>query len=581
MWRVLKKLKEFLVWAVMGFFVIAISISRTAGAEQTSSTELCEGIIIKDGELSLSESDRILVCGTGKKPWGKPAPAEAKKYLKATLQKRGYHHPEFSTSGKVLVVVLGKRTLFSRLDIAPAFSLDAYKFRAEGYTPLTSALLDEVGSWVEQELNKRGYACPEVVVSADPTSGVVTVRGDRKKRYRFPELTRESVPSLDSQTLKRLDAFVPNQWFNPDLLALTEARASRSPVVSSVYHLVSCEKNHLAIRQNVVGGAVRSIRVGLGVNTEVGPVVRAQWSHGRVNSLGSVFDVQTRNSLKEQTVEASLKWYLFPNLPRLFYDAGIEINHHRERHARWIDGKIRFFPGYDMEFSSGRLSMELGPLLNATKRFEGPGISDSIYLTWKAQFDWLSHYYELLRSRPVSGNKVHFGFLMGVEDLFAPVNFRQYQFRMNQYFNVGNFSPSIWVLALRLGGATTTTDSRALLPADNFHFLGGMANVRGFARQSLPGPQGALTTLYAGFELRLSDLILGQFTPVLSVDAAKLGIDSFTLDPGFYWSPGMGLQWNSPVGAFRLTTAFGFSEEGGIPVQDSAWQVYLSLGEEF
>ena len=108
MWRVLKKLKEFLVWAVMGFFVIAISISRTAGAEQTSSTELCEGIIIKDGELSLSESDRILVCGTGKKPWGKPAPAEAKKYLKATLQKRGYHHPEFSTSGKVLVVVLGK-----------------------------------------------------------------------------------------------------------------------------------------------------------------------------------------------------------------------------------------------------------------------------------------------------------------------------------------------------------------------------------------------------------------------------------------------------------------------------------------
>ena len=90
-----------------------------------------------------------------------------------------------------------------------------------------------------------------------------------------------------------------------------------------------------------------------------------------------------------------------------------------------------------------------------------------------------------------------------------------------------------------------------------------------------------MTKAYLGAEIRIENLILDQISPLFFLDVGKLGINSFTLDPGFYWSPGLGLRWASPIGAVQALTGLGFSEGLRSAAASSGWQFYLSLGEEF
>lgn len=558
------------------------SVPRQLSGQQTNERhQVCPGLQIVGPMISLSDADRIMVCGTGKAPWGKPAPAETKTYINAVLQREGYHFPTFRESPTNLTVVVGPATRFSKLEIAPNIGLNASDFKSTPMEKLSTNLIDRVENWVEESLSQQGYACPEFKVTADTKTGEILVSGTRAKQYLFPPVKREKLATLSERSLERLDAFVPGQVFNPDLLALTEARASNSPMVASLYHLVQCKDGNLELKQNVVAGASRLVRVGLGLNTEVGPVFRAGWSHGQMNRQGSVLKLQTLDSLKEQSAHGNLQWYIFPNLPRLFFNFGLGLTHHLEVHAQWLDSQLTLGPGYQWEFSAGRLELNLGPSLNVTRSFEGPGIENSVYLTWGGTLNWQSHYFELEQNKPTEGNKFEVGATMGFKRSWAPLDFQKYHFKFNQYYNVGDLHPAVMVLGLRVGGATTLAEETTKLPAEYFHYLGGMANVRGFQRQSLPNEAGALTTVYAGMELRFNNLILNQVSPILLWDIAKAGQTSFTLNEGVFWSPGLGMQWASPVGPVRLTAAVGFMEGIKDRASKQNWQFYLGLGEEF
>ena len=72
--------------------------------------------------------------------------------------------------------------------------------------------------------------------------------------------------------------------------------------------------------------------------------------------------------------------------------------------------------------------------------------------------------------------------------------------------------------------------------------------------------------------------------PLVFVDAAVVGRSSFKLDPNVYWSPGLGIRWNSPVGSVRVTVARGLvwrRDSAAEVLIKPQWQFFLSLGAEF
>ena len=108
--------------------------------------------------------------------------------------------------------------------------------------------------------------------------------------------------------------------------------------------------------------------------------------------------------------------------------------------------------------------------------------------------------------------------------------------------------------------------------------------MRGFARKSLPRDDtGSLSKGYLGSEIRLNNILPYSLQPLLFVDWGWLGDEAFTFDPTTFWSPGLGLRWQSPIGTVRGSIGHGFAQGQNSDYFDnlSKFQLYFSLGEQF
>ena len=154
-------------------------------------------------------------------------------------------------------------------------------------------------------------------------------------------------------------------------------------------------------------------------------------------------------------------------------------------------------------------------------------------------------------------------------------------------WNVLSLEPEIWILGIRGSFATTRPGSGtqpADLPPSFKYFLGGSDDMRGFARKSLPNEgTGALTKVYLGSELRLNNSLPYRLQPLVFSDWGWLGQEPLKVDPRQFWSPGLGLRWESPIGVLRGSIGQGFvSGKGAEPYRNLATtQLYFSIGEQF
>jgi translocation and assembly module TamA len=105
--------------------------------------------------------------------------------------------------------------------------------------------------------------------------------------------------------------------------------------------------------------------------------------------------------------------------------------------------------------------------------------------------------------------------------------------------------------------------------------------MRGFGLLELPENQiGDLTSVYGGFEVRLLDTLPIGIQPFAFVDVGVLGISPIDLETPIYWSPGLGLRLESPIGNFRVSLAHGYLTGNPNP-SASHFQFFFSFGEEF
>ncbi len=544
-------------------------------------------------EPSLTPIEKRLVCGdsqstdlknlsSGDRPWAAIPVSQAIYHLRIFLEERGYHHPRFERSKAFgyLEVDLGSKTFVRQVTLEDGSEqVNIHRKRDILGQPLTPDLLNDLERWVRENLKAKGYPCPLVRAEANTQLGEVILRVNKGNPSVIRRIQQEPIPGVNNAILRRFDAFQVGEPFNGDLLSLTESRVAASGIVESARFSSQCSD---VLEQTVIPGAPRLMISRIGLNTEGVILGSFSWRNARFGKLGSFLDLSAFGSARRQTVVASMNYYYDPAQVRAFLAPQMSFTHRNELQFENLETNTQF--GWSITQDSGDRSWSyfVGPTLNLSKTLRGLGASELQLLSLEGRVGLKSHDFELFSERPQSGYQLEGVMDLSHRSLLSQVTAQRIRIKGEWLWNHRDFDPPLWVIGLR-GNASSVLVARPKLgesglPADFFQYLGGSRDLRGFGRlelsESLRG--GGLSSATLGIEARLSSVIPYGLDPFLFLDIGLLGTRSLTLDSPFYWSPGLGVRWASPIGAVRATAAHGFA--GLSPMH---LQFYFGLGEEF
>lgn len=549
----------------------------------------CPRLVFKGGGISLTAAEKRLVCGDpDSEAWSDVPGAQARRFLRVILQNRGYHEPAFRAEGEVLSVDIGPRSKVAAF-LAEGLPPDIDPGKQRGFVGevLTPALLDRAEAALVAALQRRGYACPEVSVRADPRSGRITARAAPGEVVRFGRIVDPSVPGVDERIFRRYEAFRRGKVLDERLLAVTAERIMHEALFLSAFFDIDCATRPAVVALRAVAAPPQLVRVGVGVDSEGLARVRAQWRHSRIGARASSMESTIQGSVREQSFESFLRLYPGP-ASRVHLRPRFHLARADEARYETVGAQVSLSPVANWDYAALGLEARTGPALDDVRTVRGPGVPRETYLSWETRVSAWSHVFERYLADPRAGWQASLGASSRFAGAYSEISAHRLKLDVQVLWNVGRYEPPLLIAGSRTSAAATwlPDEERALelLPPAYRHFLGGDADYRGLGRGELPGESlGYLTALYHGLELRMGDWFPKRIQPFLFLDAAMGGRRRFQLSPDLYYAPGVGLRWPSPVGTLRGSVARGFvrhSDPATIPVE-SRLQFYFSFGREF
>lgn len=559
-----------------------------APAAAAGTRELCPGVLVEGEPLELTPAERRFVCGDPESEAWKTVPrAQAERFLRAFLQRRGRHSPEFLERADALVVRPGPSARVTRLGARnlPA-GVDISRRRKIVGRPLTPATLDAVASWAASEMQSRGHACAEAEASADAATGEIVVTGRPGPRLVVGPIVEPALRGLDARVFRRYEAFRRGFPYDRRLLSLTSERIIAETLFLSSNYEVDCGSSGTRIVHRVVSGPPRLIRVGIGVDTEGFARVRARWTHSLIGSRASTLEGVAHGSTREQSLDGAMRLYPSPAARSHLVPRAVAARRDEPRFETvTVDASLLPTTTYDDQTS--RWEAGAGPSLQYARTVRGLGVGDTNFLAFRAHASVLSHLFELHAREPRKGFRGHAELLSRVAGVHSGLTAHRMRLSGEALWNLGNFDPPLAVLGSRaLAGATLTRAEEAALaelPPSFRFFPGGDADYRGVGRGELAGDQGFFTVLYHGLELRAGDVLPLRPQPLVFLDAAMGGRESFSLQPDVFYAPGFGLRWPTLVGSFRATLARNlvWQRDPAVAPPPPHWQFFFSYGREF
>jgi translocation and assembly module TamA len=570
------------------FTASLVIFASLAGAEDRTP---CASVVFTGAPaIELTAVERTLVCGDPRtEGWESVPVGQAKYFLRAFLQKRGYQDPHFVVAHGRLEVDVGRRSFIRSLRVEglPP-GIDASKLRKISGKTLTPAALDSIELSLVSALQNAGFPCPKVRLSADSVTGAVEARASPGAPGTFATISPAPLKGSDPAVFRRYEAFRWGQAFDMRLLLLTAQRSIADSAFVSAYYDVLCSTGAVRIEQRVTEGKSRLYKIGVGFDTEGYAIGKTQWKNARIDSRGSSIEGAIYGSFRQQSVELSLhespiaasRFYF---KPRLSYDRENQLEFES------INAEASVLPGGSWDGDGLRGDFALGPALESIRTVRGPGADKDTFLAFKTQSSVMDHEFEYYAGEPRSGARVSLDTISRIAGAESSFSAHRISVKGEALWNLGNFNPPLLIAATRWWAGTTLVGNReaalrALGPEMRF-FLGGDANLRGAALMGLPGDDvGFLSAVYDGVELRLGDVVPHGFQPLIFMDGAMGGRADAHLDPDVYWSPGVGFRWALPVGSIRGTAARGLTwrrDHAAPTLYRPHWQLFLSFGQEF
>ncbi|MBC7659591.1 MAG: BamA/TamA family outer membrane protein [Chitinophagaceae bacterium] len=573
---------RFISISIISFLQLFVTLSLRAET-------LC-GRFVTPNQITWTTSEKRTLCGSGDTPTWQNIPFnQAEFFFRSFLQSRGYHNPSFEKKDEKLIVRTGKLTEISRLRPLPERAdLDLEKYWFPIGRPLTPDQLNDIEKWFTFKLGRLGYACPKLSMSADKETGEVLIQYEAGEHWTIEEIEGASIPQVEDGVLDRYRAFAVGDAYDPILLELSTNRLKDSQTVINTQYSPECAKKPSGtLRQTTLPGEPRLVTFGFGFDSENLATIRGSWRNSRLSRNASILDISGSLSYRQQTFLASYDWYYLKNPGRHYLKNYIKAERDFEPTYETRSIKTVTAPAYQMDIGSVKADMYAGPSLQfeSTQRGEAPNATR--LLTLDLGLNIQDHLYEYFLANPQTGYQANFFGSYSNKSTISDVSLAHYKIDFTYLWNVFNFDPTIWVLGFRGSFATTQPGKGTRpdeVPASFKQFLGGSTDMRGFARKNLPSEgTGSLTKEYLGIELRLNNKLPWNLQPLAFIDTGKLGNEAFRVEPTLFYSPGIGLRWQSPIGTLRLSAAHGYVENDKLNIYGdrTKMQYYFSLGEQF
>lgn len=556
-------------------------------------TKLCSSIVMHGKKIRFTKTEKQLVCGDKKTEAYKNIPDyEASYMMTGFLQSRGYLEPRFETKEDILHVHPGKTSDIKKFRVLSANKKLKREVKRELNRLFRKKLLStDVLNSVEAEalalVRQRGYPCAKVKAQVDISKKLIQVELNESNYFEFGPVNAEKIPGLRDNALNRYYPFKSNQMFNADLLSLTEKRMQRESVVPGSYFVESCEDDNtrFSLDHNFIAGPPRTIKFGVGVSTEQGPMVRLKWKNSRYNSMASQLSANAQASFRTQSLTLSADSFVWHHEPRRSILSVAEIVRESqvdfEQLSYSVDSRVKWSrdsEGYSKVYTLGP-AYEAGTYStdesNDTKSYASGALRGSAV--------WMSHKYELYDFHPQDGNQ--FGYYFDYRD--SAIGFSDRLLKLDTTLlrldRLTNWGRGTLIGGARVNlGTSWISDEASLngLPPAVKYFGGGSDDVRGFTLKSIPENNGlgALTKVSGKFELRRTYLFIQSLEGFTFLDAAKFGDKSWNLDDVFYYSPGVGIRWLSPIGMVQTFLARAYRTN---PYKDQGNLFYVGIGGVF
>lgn len=408
-------------------------------------------------------------------------------------------------------------------------------------------------------------------LSVDPLAGVADIDlvYDSGPRYALGKVSFTGDSLFDEDLLRRMVPFKTGAPYDSELIAeLNQALQS-----SGYFEGVRVDAAPTAAEHEVIPVAVqletrkpRTMGLGLGYSTDVGPRVKANWTRHWVNPQGHSYGWEAEVSAPRQNVGL---WYDIPLDPPL-------------------TDKLRFAGGYQNEEIAGTDTLSklltVGPewhsklpsgwqrVISLKYQREEYRLGDDSGLS-NLLMPGLSYSYLRSDNRidPHNGYRIQFDTKLAKEDVGSDTNLLYGTVLLKGL-------TTVWDNHRFLGrvqfGGSATNGYKSIPPSLRF-FAGGDQSVRGYDYQTL-SPENA-----DGDRIGGRYMVAGSVEYQYSV-AEKWRIATFVDQgnsfnklelPNLKTGVGLGVRWVSPVGPIRVDLAHALNDDGGI-------RLHFSMGPE-
>ena len=577
------------------FFTIIFLFLLQACASTPKNDKLCPKIYIhsKD-EFELSDTEKRLICGDPEVEAYKVIPSYQASYmLTGLLQSRGYSQPRFEYEGDLLHVFPENKSHLKQVVVVSDIDGDnemvseeiMRKYEDEVITP---KLLDAIEEESLTLLRNNTYPCAKVSSTVDASLETVTIKLTGLESFTFGHIEKEEIAGVYSEALARFYPFIDADYFTERKLTLAEKRFLRSGVVQGTYFQEKCDLKNKAfsLTQQFIPGTSKTVRLGIGATTEVGPMVRARWSNQRSGNMASLIEANMQLSFKNQYFSITSDRYIWRDVPRRSLLTTLEVE--RDDQVTYLETTTTLKPHlkWTRDGTSRLWTWSTGPTLILGSYITNADDSDTKRVRTGAIEGMLqtqSHTYEIFDLHPEDGDFMQFNFdfrhpSMGFVDPLLKLDLSYLKLH-----RLGNLGKGSAIGGIRLNTSTTWVPdevSLSSLPPSVKFYGGGSDDVRGFRLSTLPDNNGlgALTKLSVKFEFRKTHVFIPTIESFTFVDTTYFGARPWEVDDRLWYSPGTGLRWLSPIGIVQGYLARALSSK---EIKDNGNYLYLGLGGIF
>lgn len=427
---------------------------------------------------------------------------------------------------------------------------------------------------IQNQAARYGFFKGRFVVqrlSVDPRAGVADIElvYNSGPRFSLGKVTFSGDAPFDEDLLKRMVPFKEDTPYDSELIAeLNQAMQS-----SGYFEGVRVDASPTDAQGQVIPVDVqlqtrkpRTMGLGVGYSTDVGPRVKANWTRHWANAQGHSYGFESELSAPRQNVG-------------LFYDIPLDPP---------LTDKLRFAGGYQYEEIADTDS--LSKLLTVGPEWHSKlpsGWERVISLKWQREEYRLGNdeglstllmpgiSYSYLRSDnridPHNGYRLQFETEVAKEGLGSDANVLHGTALIKGLTTVAQNHRFLGRVQV---GGTATNGYKSIPPSLRF-FAGGDQSVRGYDYQSLSPENsdgdkiGGRYMIAGSAEYQYS--IAERWRVAAFVDQGN-SFNSLDL-PSLKTGVGIGIRWVSPVGPLRLDLAHALDDDGGI-------RLHFSMGPE-